>query len=64
MSFQVLYERGNVSSKTQNILQHELIATLKEALIPGIDFSIDISIFKICFVVLFLNYIYRILKLE
>jgi len=35
---EVLYERNNLSSKTQSILQHELLATLKEPLIPGTEF--------------------------
>ncbi|XP_065063209.1 DNA mismatch repair protein Msh6-like [Rhopilema esculentum] len=35
---EVLYERGGLSTKTQSILQHELVSTLKEALVPGTEF--------------------------
>eukprot|EP00112_Aurelia_sp_Birch-Aquarium-sp1_P001465 Seg1159.3 transcript_id=Seg1159.3/GoldUCD/mRNA.D3Y31 product="DNA mismatch repair protein Msh6" protein_id=Seg1159.3/GoldUCD/D3Y31 len=35
---QVLYERNNLGIKAQRILQHELLSTMKEPLIPGTEF--------------------------
>ena len=36
--FQVLYERGKISEKTQNILNNTLVSALKEALKSGVEF--------------------------
>ena len=33
--FQILFERGGITKKTQSVLQHEMVATLKEQLFSG-----------------------------
>ena len=35
--FQILFERGGITKKTQSVLQHEMVSTLKEQLYPGLS---------------------------
>ncbi|XP_028406070.1 DNA mismatch repair protein Msh6-like [Dendronephthya gigantea] len=35
---QILFERGTITKKTQSVLQHEMVATLKEQLYSGSEF--------------------------